>query len=318
MIVVTGGAGFIGSNYVHSLLQYTDEMQIVNLDKMTYAASRQSLPTSPRHVHLTGDINDRQFIDFVIKNKPHTIVHFAAETHVDNSIKDPSRFMLANANGTFSLLESIREHSPDSLLIHVSTDEVYGALTENDLPFTETTPYNPSSPYSASKAASDHLVNAWSKTFGLKAIIAHCSNNYGPRQHQEKFIPTVIVSALLEKQIPIYGNGKQIRDWLHVDDTCSALRLLAKSGTPGEVYNIGSNNEHSNVSVAHKICLILDRVKPRSNKRSYAELIEFVSDRPGHDYRYAIDNSKIKALGWQPTRNFDTELENLVKLYCRP
>jgi dTDP-glucose 4,6-dehydratase len=317
MILVTGGAGFIGLNFILGLLQHTDETEIVNVDMLTYAANRAFLPGSKRHVFIQGNVGDRNLMGFVLKNRPHTIVHFAAETHVDQSIHNPGKFMLNNTNGTYSFLETVRATSPDSLFIHVSTDEVYGSLNEFDPPFTESHPYRPNSPYSATKAASDHLVRSWHETYGLKTIITNCSNNFGLFQHAEKLIPMAITRALRGESIPVYGNGKQIRDWIHVDDHCAAIRFLMKNGQPGQQYNIGANNERTNISVVHKICQTLDRVKPRENNKSYNELIEFVQDRPGHDRRYALDTAKINSLGWNPNRNFDLELEKLIKLYTK-
>lgn len=317
MILVTGGAGFIGLNFVHGLLQYTDETEILNLDALTYASNRVYVPNSPRHVFMQGNIADRNLLGFILKNRPSVIVHFAAESHVDQSINNPAKFMLTNANGTYSLLESVRTHSPESLFIHVSTDEVYGSLGEHDPAFTEDYPYRPNSPYSATKAASDHLVRAWGETFGLKTIITHCSNNFGKFQHREKLIPSTITRALKEEHIPIYGDGKNVRDWIHVEDHCSAIRFLMKNGKVGETYNIGANNEMTNVAIVHKICQLLDQAKPRSGGRSYAELIEFVTDRPGHDRRYALDTKKINDLGWKASKDFDAELKKLIELYTK-
>lgn len=317
MILVTGGAGFIGLNFVHGMLQYTGETEIVNLDLLTYASNRMYLPTSNRHVFIQGNIGDRNLVGFILKNKPSAIVHFAAESHVDRSIENPAKFLLSNVNGTYSLLESVRTHSPDSLFIHVSTDEVYGSLNEHEPAFTENHPYRPNSPYSATKASSDHLVRAWSETYGMKTIITHCSNNFGIYQHQEKLIPATITRALRGEKISVYGDGKNIRDWIHVDDHCAAIRFLMKSGTAGETYNIGANNEITNVSIVHKICQMLDKIKPKSDGRSYAEQIEFVTDRPGHDRRYALDTKKINDLGWQSTKNFETELEKLIESFTK-
>jgi len=315
MILVTGGAGFIGLNFINGLLRFTDESKIMNLDNLTYSSNRQHLPTSERHIFVLGSINDRTIVDFLVSQKPKTIVHFAAETHVDNSIANPTKFVSTNINGTHILLESVRKNSPETLFVHVSTDEVYGSLGEEDPSFNESTPYNPSSPYSASKASSDHLVKSWHRTYGLKTIITNCSNNFGLYQHQEKLIPTVITKALNQLPIPIYGNGRQIRDWIHVDDHCSAIRFLIKNGEIGQSYCIGSNNELPNIEIVYKICQILDEIQPRQNNRSYAELIEFVTDRPGHDWRYSLNTEKINRLGWKATRNFDKELKKLVASY---
>lgn len=317
MILVTGGAGFIGLNFVQGLLQYTDETQIVNLDNLTYAANKDQLPKSNRHMFVHGDITNQKIVDIFTKQQPKIIVHFAAETHVDNSITGPAKFVDTNVNGTFTLLESVRRYSPNTLFVHVSTDEVYGALGEEDPAFTENNQYRPSSPYSASKAASDHLVKAWHVTYGLKVMVTNCSNNYGLFQNKEKLIPTVITRALNGQTIPVYGNGRQIRDWIHVTDHCSAIRFLIKNGSIGESYNIGANNELPNIEIVYKICQILDTLKPRENNRSYAELIEFVTDRPGHDWRYALNTQKINSLGWQPTKNFDLEITNIIKSYIK-
>jgi dTDP-glucose 4,6-dehydratase len=317
MILVTGGAGFIGLNFILGLLQYTDETEIVNVDSLTYASNRSFLPSSKRHVFIQGNVGDRNLMKFLLKNKPHTIVHFAAETHVDQSIENPGKFLISNTNGTYALLEAVKEHSPDSLFIYVSTDEVYGSLKEFDPPFTENSPYRPNSPYSATKAAGDHLVRAWHETYGLKTIITNCTNNYGLFQYPEKLIPLTIYRALKGEKIPVYGSGKQIRDWIHVDDHCSAIRFLMKNGVPGEKYNIGANNELTNISLIHKICQNLDQIKPKDGGRSYAEQIEFVADRPGHDFRYAMDTKKINDLGWKASKIFDEELKNLIEAYVK-
>lgn len=316
MIVVTGGAGFIGLNFVLRFLEHTDE-NIINIDALTYASNVDSLPKDPKHTFIQGNIQDRSLIDSVFKNKPRAVVHFAAETHVDRSIDNSLKFLESNVIGTYTLLESFRENCPDSLFIHVSTDEVYGSLELNDLPFTESHPYQPSSPYSATKAASDHLVNAWHHTYGLKTIITNCSNNYGALQYPEKLIPLTITRALEGKPIPVYGNGQQIRDWLHVDDHCSAIRFLMCHGQLGEKYNIGGNNELTNIVVVNKICSLLDQHKPRKNGESYSNLIRHVQDRPGHDIRYAIDTKKINSLGWHPSKKFNIELENIIKLQVK-
>lgn len=313
MILVTGGAGFIGLNFIQGLLQYTDETQIVNLDKLTYASNKAYLPTSDRHLFVYGDINNSKLVDILVSKRPTALVHFAAESHVDNSIAGPAKFITTNINGTYTLLESVRKHSPETLFFHISTDEVFGSLSEEEPGFTETSQYKPNSPYSSSKAASDHLVRAWHETYELKTIITNCSNNYGLYQYPEKLIPLTITRALNEKSIPVYGDGRQIRDWIHVEDHCSAIRFLIKNGTPGQSYNIGSRNELPNIEIVHKLCQILDEEKPRHNGRSYVELIEFVEDRPGHDRRYAINSSKINNLGWYPKKDFNSELRNLVR-----
>lgn len=312
MIVVTGGAGFIGLSFVLGLLEHTEE-EIVNLDALTYASNTASLPLSPRHTFIHGKIQDRALVDSIFKNRPRAVIHFAAETHVDRSINDSSKFIESNVLGTYTLLESVRANCPNSLFIHVSTDEVYGSLNATDSAFTESHPYDPSSPYSATKAASDHLVNAWHRTYGLKTIVTNCSNNYGSTQYPEKLIPLTIARALEEKTIPVYGNGLQVRDWIHVDDHCSAIRFLVSNGQPGEQYNIGANNELTNITVVNKICSLLDHIQPREHGKSYAELITHVQDRPGHDVRYALDTRKINSLGWYPSRNFDIELEKIIK-----
>ncbi|HEV2613540.1 MAG TPA: dTDP-glucose 4,6-dehydratase [Gammaproteobacteria bacterium] len=327
MIIVTGGAGFIGSNFVLNMLAQQDE-GIINVDKLTYAGHLENLKTvinDPRHIFVQADINDRTVIDELFtKYQPRAIVHFAAESHVDRSITGPSEFIQTNILGTFNLLEAARayyekinntEHKTAFRFLHVSTDEVYGSLSEQDPAFTETTPYAPNSPYSASKASSDHLVRAYFHTYNLPVLTTNCSNNYGPYQYGEKLIPLMILTALQEKPLPVYGDGKNIRDWLYVSDHCSAIRTVLEKGTLGEVYNIGGNAEKSNLDVVHQICSLLDEMKPRKTG-SYKDLITFVKDRPGHDRRYAINSSKIqKTLGWKPAENFDSGLRKTIQWY---
>jgi dTDP-glucose 4,6-dehydratase len=313
MIVVTGGAGFIGSQFVLTLFRHNNE-EVVNIDALTYASNISILPTDSKHTFIQGNIQDRSLMDSILKRRPRVIVNFAAETHVDRSINDSFKFLESNITGTYTLLESVRMNCPDSLFIHVSTDEVYGSLNPDDEAFTELHQYQPSSPYSATKAASDHLVNAWHRTYGLNTIITNCSNNYGAFQYPEKLIPLTIARALEEKSIPIYGNGQQVRDWIHVEDHCSAIQFLIDRGQPGEQYNIGANNELTNIVVVNKICSILDQMKPRANGESYSKLIEHVRDRPGHDTRYALNTEKINSLGWYPSKDFDQEIKKIIKL----
>jgi len=328
MILITGGAGFIGGNFVLDWLSDPKAEGIVNLDKLTYAgnlATLDSLKKDPRHVFVRGDIGDKELLTQLLKeHQPRAIVNFAAESHVDRSIHGPAEFVQTNVVGTFNLLECARSHwngLDDSKKTafrfhHVSTDEVYGSLSVSDPAFTETHPYEPNSPYSASKAASDHLVRAWFHTYGLPVITTNCSNNYGPYHFPEKLIPLVILNALNDKPLPIYGDGQQIRDWLYVGDHCSAIREVLAKGKLGETYNIGGWNEKANIDVVKTICSILDELKPRLDGKSYAEQITFVTDRPGHDRRYAIDASKIKRdLGWKPKETFDTGIKKTVQWY---
>jgi dTDP-glucose 4,6-dehydratase len=327
VILVTGGAGFIGSNFILDWLTATDE-PVINIDKLTYAGNLTNLAElsdDSRHTFFKGDIADTALVkDLLACRKPRAIVHFAAESHVDRSINGPENFINTNIVGTFRLLESSREYWSELApaeksafrFLHVSTDEVYGSLDENDPQFSEATPFAPNSPYSASKAASDHLVRAYSHTYGLPTVTTNCSNNYGPFQFPEKLIPLVINNAITGKPLPIYGDGKNIRDWLYVGDHCAALRRVLAGGAVGETYNIGGRQEKSNVSVVAAICKLLDEMKPRANGFSYETQIEFVKDRPGHDRRYAINAQKIEQdLGWLPKETFDTGLRKTVQWY---
>jgi dTDP-glucose 4,6-dehydratase len=321
MLLVTGGAGFIGSNFVLSTLSRTGEA-IVNLDKLTYAGSLEnlhSIKANPKHVFVKGDICDRALVRSLLQqHKPRAIVHFAAESHVDRSIAGPSEFIQTNVVGTFALLEEARSHFEkhrEFRFLHVSTDEVYGALAFDEAPFTEARPYAPNSPYAASKAAADHLVRAYFHTYKLPTLTTNCSNNFGPRQFPEKLIPLVIRNALAGQRLPVYGDGKNRRDWLYVDDHCEAIRLVLEKGRLGETYNIGGESERGNLDVVRALCAALDRARPRKSGR-YADLIEFVTDRPGHDLRYAMDITKIRReLGWQPTERFESGLEKTVQWY---
>lgn len=312
-ILITGGAGFIGANFVHYWQKHHPESLIVNVDLLTYAGSLDNLsglPHPDRHIFVKGDICDQALIESLLdKHHIDTIVHFAAESHVDNSIKDPAIFVKTNVLGTHALLEAARKNN--CRFHHISTDEVYGTLGPNDAPFTEATPYAPNSPYSASKAGSDHLVRAYYHTYGLPVTTSNCSNNFGPRQNPEKFIPTVIRSCIEWKNIPVYGNGSNIRDWLYVDDHCSAIDLILQKGKLGEVYNVGGNNEWANIDIVKLICDLFDELSPR--EKSYHSLISFVTDRPGHDWRYAIDPTKIVTeLHWKITTHFREHLKNLI------
>ena len=328
MILVTGGAGFIGGNFVLDWLKEPNAEGIINLDKLTYAgnlATLESLKNDPRHVFIHGDIGDQALVTTLLKeHQPRAIINFAAESHVDRSIHGPAEFVQTNVMGTFNLLECARSYWNDLDLEkkaafrfhHVSTDEVYGSLSKSDPAFTETNSYEPNSPYSASKAASDHLVRAWFHTYGFPVVTTNCSNNYGPYHFPEKLIPLVILNALNSKPLPIYGDGQQIRDWLYVSDHCSAIREVLAKGKLGETYNIGGWNEKANLDVVNAICQMLDELKPRADKKSYAEQITFVKDRPGHDRRYAIDASKIKReLGWKPHETFDSGIKKTVQWY---
>lgn len=327
MILVTGGAGFIGSNFVLDYLATEDE-SVLNLDKLTYAGNLNnlaSLHNDKRHIFVHGDICDRLLIDRLLaEHKPRAIVHFAAESHVDRSIHGPDAFVQTNVNGTFTLLEANRAYwsglsdiARDAFrFLHVSTDEVYGSLGPNDAPFSETHPYQPNSPYSASKAASDHLVRAYHHTYAFPTLTTNCSNNYGPYHFPEKLIPLVIANARAGKPLPIYGDGQQIRDWLYVKDHCAAIRRVLSDGRLGETYNIGGWNEKANLDVVHALCNILDEMDPRADGRSYREQISYVADRPGHDRRYAIDARKIeRELGWKPLETFETGLRKTVCWY---
>ena len=328
MLFVTGGAGFIGGNFVLDWLKDLKAEGIINLDKLTYAGNLTTLDplkSDPRYVFVHGDIGDKELVTKLLKeHQPRAIVNFAAESHVDRSIHGPAEFVQTNIVGTFNLLECAREYwnglAQENKSIfrfhHVSTDEVYGSLSATAPAFTETHPYEPNSPYSASKAASDHLVRAWFHTYGFPVVTTNCSNNYGPYHFPEKLIPLVILNALNSKPLPIYGDGQQVRDWLYVGDHCSAIREVLAKGKLGETYNIGGWNEKANIEVVKTICQILDELKPRSDKKSYAEQITFVKDRPGHDRRYAIDASKLKReLGWRPAETFDTGIKKTVQWY---
>jgi dTDP-glucose 4,6-dehydratase len=328
MILVTGGAGFIGGNFVLDWLSNPSAEGIINLDQLTYAgnlATLDSLKQDPRHIFIHGDIGDKELVAKLLKeHQPRAIVNFAAESHVDRSIHGPAEFVQTNIVGTFNLLECAREYwnsledgaKEKFRFHHVSTDEVYGSLSASDPAFTEANPYEPNSPYSASKAASDHLVRAWFHTYQFPVVTTNCSNNYGPHHFPEKLIPLVILNALKNKPLPIYGDGQQIRDWLYVGDHCSAIREVLANGKLGETYNIGGWNEKANIDVVKTICHILDELKPRTDKKSYAEQITFVKDRPGHDRRYAIDASKVERdLGWRPAETFDTGIRKTVQWY---
>ena len=326
MILVTGGAGFIGANFVLNWLAQSDEA-IINVDKLTYAGNLNnlaSLKNDARHIFVHADINDRVVLQGLLQeHQPRAVVHFAAESHVDRSIHGPAAFIETNVNGTFSLLESVRaywqalpEQEKNAFrFLHVSTDEVYGSLEANDPPFTETTAYAPNSPYSASKAASDHLVRAYHHTYGLPTLTSNCSNNYGPLHFPEKLNPLVITNARAGKDLPIYGDGSQVRDWLYVSDHCAAIRRALEAGRPGETYNIGGWNEKTNMNVVHSICDLLDELQPKASG-SYRDQIRHVKDRPGHDKRYAIDARKIeRELGWKPAESFETGLRKTVSWY---
>jgi len=328
MILVTGGAGFIGANFVLDWLKEPNAEGIINLDKLTYAgnlATLASVKNDPRHLFVQGDIGDRALVAKLLKeHQPRAIVNFAAESHVDRSIHGPADFIDTNIVGTFNLLECAREYwnglqaaqKTNFRFHHVSTDEVYGSLLPTAPAFNETHPYEPNSPYSASKAASDHLVRAWFHTYGFPVVTTNCSNNYGPYHFPEKLIPLVILNAINDKSLPIYGDGQQVRDWLYVGDHCSAIRAVLVNGELGQTYNIGGWNEKANIDVVRTICQILDELKPRADKKSYAEQITFVKDRPGHDRRYAIDARKIeRELGWRPAETFDTGIKKTVQWY---
>jgi len=320
MLLVTGGAGFIGSNFVVATLAQADE-PIVTLDKLSYAGSLMNLAAvsgDARHVFVRGDICDRELVRGLLrKHKPRAIVHFAAESHVDRSITGPAEFVQTNVVGTWSLLEEARAYCTDDAFrfLHISTDEVYGSLAADEAAFTEERPFAPNSPYAASKAAADHLVRAYFHTYGLPVLTTNCSNNYGPHQYPEKLIPLMIRNALAGKPLPVYGDGRNVRDWLYVSDHCDALRLVLAKGRPGETYNIGGESERANNEVVRTLCALLDRARPRK-AGSYAELIAFVTDRPGHDRRYAMNIAKIRReLGWQPRESFETGLEKTVQWY---
>ncbi len=327
MILVTGGAGFIGSNFVLDWLAQSDE-PIVNLDKLTYAGNLEnlaSLQADTRHVFVQGDLGDRTLVDrLLIEHKPRAVLHFAAESHVDRSIHGPEDFIQTNIVGTFRLLEAVRAYwstlpkaeQAAFRFLHVSTDEVYGTLSQDDPPFAETNAYEPNSPYSASKAASDHLVRAWHHTYGLPVLTTNCSNNYGPYHFPEKLIPLMIVNALAGKPLPVYGDGLQVRDWLYVKDHCSAIRRVLQAGRLGETYNVGGWNEKPNIEIVYTVCALLDELRPKVDGSSYKAQITHVQDRPGHDRRYAIDARKIeRELGWKPAETFETGIRNTVQWY---
>ena len=326
-VLITGGAGFIGANFVLDWVAHTDET-IVNLDKLTYAGNLESLASlknNPRHVFVQGDIGDVALLPKLLaEHQPRAVLNFAAESHVDRSIHGPGEFIETNIVGTFRLLESVRgywhglsaEAQSQFRFLHVSTDEVYGSLAPQDPAFTEHHPYEPNSPYSASKAASDHLVRAWHHTYGLPVVTTNCSNNYGPLHFPEKLIPLMIVNALAGKPLPVYGDGMQVRDWLYVKDHCSAIRRVLEGGRLGETYNVGGWNEKPNIEIVKTVCALLDELRPRADGASYATQISYVKDRPGHDRRYAIDARKLeKELGWKPAETFETGIRKTVAWY---
>ena len=327
MILITGGAGFIGANFILNELRVSDE-PVLNLDALTYAGNRENLADltgDPRYAFVQGDIGDKTLIDrLLLQHRPRAVINFAAESHVDRSIHGPGEFIQTNIVGTFNLLEGVRAYFGTMSeaekavfrFLHVSTDEVYGSLANDAPAFTETHRYEPNSPYSASKAASDHLVRAYHHTYGLPVLTTHCSNNYGPYQFPEKLIPLMIVNALAGKSLPIYGDGQQIRDWLYVTDHCSAIRTVLAGGRLGETYNIGGWNEKPNLDIVHAIISLLDELRPRADGKSYRDQITYVTDRPGHDRRYAIDATKIeRELGWTPAETFETGIRKTVQWY---
>ncbi len=326
-ILVTGGAGFIGANFVLDWLAHSDE-PIVNLDLLTYAGNLENLASiqdDPRHHFVQGDIANQALVSGLLEQyQPRAVIHFAAESHVDRSIQDPRVFVETNILGTFNLLESVRAHWSNLLdpqktsfrFVYVSTDEVYGSLDAKAASFSEFSQYQPNNPYSATKAAADHLVRAWHKTYGLPVITTHCADNYGPYHFPEKLIPLCILKALAGESLPIYGDGQQVRDWLYVKDHCAAIRKILEAGGIGETYNIGGSNEKTNLEVVQSLCEILDELRPRADGVSYQTQITFVKDRPGHDRRYAIDATKLeKELGWKPYEAFETGLKKTVLWY---
>ncbi len=328
IVLVTGGAGFIGCNFVRHMLSANRNINLVNLDALTYAGTPDNLhglPDEGRHVFVEGDITDRTLVDGLLRgHQVDTVVHFAAESHVDRSISGPAAFIQSNVVGTFTLLEAARHFWLDEKgwdgkacrFHHISTDEVYGSLTSGESAFTEATPYAPNSPYSASKAGSDHLVRAWHHTFGLPVTTSNCSNNYGPYQHAEKFIPTVIRSCIERRPIPVYGDGNNVRDWLYVEDHCRGIETVIQRGRMGETYNIGGGNEWANIDIAKYTCGLMDELRPAG--KPHAGLIEFVEDRPGHDWRYAIDASKMdRELDWRPAESFETGIRKTVEWYLK-
>ena len=327
MILVTGGAGFIGANFVLDWLSQNDE-PVVNFDKLTYAGNLGSLAAldgDQRHIFVQGDIGDaEQVSELLTRHQPHAVINFAAESHVDRSIHGPEDFIQTNIVGTFHLLQSVFAYwsnlegdaKQNFRFLHVSTDEVYGSLTKGEPAFSESHRYEPNSPYSASKAASDHLVRAYHHTYGLPVLTTNCSNNYGPYHFPEKLIPLMIVNALSGKPLPVYGDGQQIRDWLYVKDHCSAIRRVLAAGKPGETYNIGGWNEKPNIDIVHTVCALLDELRPRADGKPYREQITYVTDRLGHDRRYAIDAGKIeRELGWKPAETFETGIRKTVQWY---
>jgi dTDP-glucose 4,6-dehydratase len=327
MILVTGGAGFIGTNFILDWLTQSDE-EIINLDNLTYAGNLEnlaSLKDDKQHIFIKGDICDSTLIiSLLTKYKPRAIINFAAESHVDRSIKEPEGFIQTNIVGTFRLLEATRAYwgalenmkKEKFRFLHISTDEVYGSLSSKEKAFDEEHRYEPNSPYSASKAASDHLIRAYHNTYGLPVLTTNCSNNYGPYQFPEKLIPLIIINALTNKPLPVYGDGQQIRDWLYVKDHCDAIRRVLEAGTPGETYNIGGWNEKTNIDIIHTVCSLLDTLSPHVDGKHYNEQITFVTDRPGHDRRYAINSNKIKRdLGWKPAETFETGIHKTVQWY---
>jgi dTDP-glucose 4,6-dehydratase len=327
-ILITGGAGFIGSNFIKFFLKKYSEYKVINIDKLTYAADENNLvevQKNKNYEFIKGDIANSEFVSSIFENNEiHGVINFAAESHVDNSIKNPNIFIQSNINGTFNLLNTsfkswmlgpseCKSHHNNSRFLHVSTDEVYGSLGKDGF-FSEKSPYSPNSPYSASKASSDMIVRSYFKTYDFNSIITNCSNNYGPKQHGEKLIPTIIRNAIQNKPIPIYGSGDNIRDWLYVEDHCKAIDLAFHFGNKGEQYNIGGDYEKTNLNIARDICILLDEAKPKND--SYVEQIQFVEDRAGHDFRYAVDSSKIKnELGWKPEESFESGINKTIEWY---
>jgi len=326
-LLVTGGAGFIGGNFVLDCLAHCDET-VVNLDNLTYAGNLHTLAAlrdNPRHVFVQGDIGDVALVQHLLAtHAPRAVIHFAAQSHVDRSIDGPDAFIQTNIVGVFHLLQALRGYyhtlpggqRQAFRFLHISTDEVYGSLAPGEAPFSETHAYAPNNPYSASKAASDHLVRAWHHTYGLPVLTTHCSNNYGPFQFPEKLIPLMIHNALANQPLPLYGDGTQVRDWLYVRDHCRAIRQVLTAGTPGETYNLGGHSERTNIDVVHTLCALLDTLRPRNDKQSYARQIVHVTDRSGHDRRYAVNTDKAaRELGWQPTETFESGLRKTVQWY---
>ena len=326
---VTGGCGFIGANFIQYLLNKTKPKSVINLDKLTYSGNQKNLADfeqDPRYIFVHGDICDAELVSKLLTEyQPNYIVNFAAESHVDRSIDGPAEFIQTNIVGTSVLLQEALKYystlegrgSERFRFYHVSTDEVFGSLSESGF-FTEETPYDPSSPYSASKASSDHLIRAWHRTFDLPVLISNCSNNYGPYQFPEKLIPLMILNCLEEKPLPVYGTGENIRDWLYVEDHCDAIYTILQKGTIGETYNVGGNNEIKNIQIVEEICDVLNDIHPAGSGKSYHELITFVKDRPGHDFRYAIDASKLKKeIGWEPKESFNTGIQKTIEWYLK-